>query len=46
LLARYFGYQTLDYEHVRDKSEKAGFATLPFMPPVTVRPRRHSSKVP
>lgn len=33
LMARYFGYRTLSYETVREKSEKAGFATLPFMPP-------------
>ena len=36
LLARYFGYQTLDYEEVREKSAKAGFSALPFMPPETI----------
>lgn len=36
LLARYYGYQTLDYEIIREKSARAGFSALPFMPPETV----------
>lgn len=36
LLGRYYGYETLDYEEVKDRSEKAGFSALPFMAPETI----------
>lgn len=35
-LARYYGYDTLAYDDVRDRSQKAGFSVLPFMPPETI----------
>jgi hypothetical protein len=35
-LARYYGYETLAYDDVRDRSQKAGFSVLPFMPPETI----------
>lgn len=37
LLAKYYGYQTLRYEDIRERSARAGFNTIPFMPPVAVR---------
>lgn len=37
LLSKYYGYQTIKYEDFYDRSTKAGFNTLPFMPPVSVR---------
>lgn len=33
LLGRYYGFDKLDYEAVREKSTQAGFETLPFMQP-------------
>ncbi len=36
LMGRYFGFNRLDYERVREQSEKAGFTSLPFMPPETI----------
>jgi len=36
LLGRYYGYETLDYEDAKDRSEKAGFSALPFMAPETI----------
>lgn len=36
LLGRYYGFENLDYEAVREKSAQAGFNTLPFMPPQIV----------
>src|SRR5262252_1414184 len=36
LMARYYGFETLSYETVRTKSEKAGYRALPFMPPVSI----------
>lgn len=35
LLGRYYGFDHLDYETVREKSALAGFETLPFVPPQT-----------
>jgi hypothetical protein len=37
LLARYYGFDTIDYEVVRDKSVRHGYSVLPFMPPVSGR---------
>lgn len=37
LLARYYGFDTIDYELVRDKSVRHGYSVLPFMPPVSGR---------
>lgn len=37
LLSRYYGYETVDYQTISDKSLKAGFNMLPFMPPEVVR---------
>lgn len=37
LLANYYGYETIKYEEITRRSEKAGYNTIPFMPPVTVR---------
>ena len=34
LLARYYGYSTLSYEEISDRAAKAGFSSLPFMPPI------------
>jgi len=36
LLGRYYGYNNLEYNEVRTRSERAGFSTLPFMPPETI----------
>ncbi len=36
LLGRYYGYDSLDYEEVKGRSEKAGFSALPFMAPETI----------
>lgn len=47
LLSKYYGYETIQYEDFQDRSQRAGFATLPFMPPVTTRavPRLTNLKV-
>lgn len=37
LMSRFYGYDTVDYEVISDKSMKAGFKMLPFMPPEIVR---------
>ena len=37
LMVKYYGYETLAYETVREKSAKAGFSTLPFMPPEKIK---------
>jgi hypothetical protein len=37
LLARYYGYQTLSYRDIQSRSLAAGYSTLPFMSPITVR---------
>jgi hypothetical protein len=37
LLSKYYGYQTIKYETISQRSADAGFRTIPFMPPVTVR---------
>src|SRR5215216_2973001 len=34
LLGRYYDFDTLDYEVLRDRSVRSGYTTLPFMPPI------------
>lgn len=36
LLGRYYGYNSLAYDDVQERSEKAGFSTLPFMAPESI----------
>lgn len=45
LLSQYYGYETIDYETISDKSVKAGFKMLPFMPPEIVRATPPLTKV-
>jgi hypothetical protein len=37
LLSNYYGYPTIRYSEIQTRSARAGFSTLPFMPPETVR---------
>jgi len=37
LMARYYGFSTIAYSTIQEKSVRAGFRSLPFMPPDTVR---------
>jgi hypothetical protein len=37
LLANYYGYKTISYDVIEEKSARAGYATLPFMPPIAAR---------
>jgi hypothetical protein len=37
LLANYYGYSTIHYAEIRERSARAGFDIIPFMPPETVR---------
>ncbi|MFZ0846611.1 MAG: hypothetical protein WAM62_12535 [Pseudolabrys sp.] len=37
MLSKYYGYSTLSYADIRERSVNAGFNTIPFMPPVSVR---------
>jgi hypothetical protein len=37
LLANYYHFETMPYPEFQEKSTRAGFNTLPFMPPETVR---------
>jgi hypothetical protein len=37
LLANYYGFQTIRYSELQARSAAAGFSTLPFMPPETIR---------
>lgn len=37
LLSNYYGYSTIRYSEVRERSSRAGFSMIPFMPPETVR---------
>ena len=37
LLANYYGYSTIQYAEIRERSARAGFDIIPFMPPETVR---------
>ena len=36
LLSNYYGFQTIRYSDIQARSVRAGFSTLPFMPPETV----------
>jgi hypothetical protein len=37
LLSNYYGFKTIRYSEIQERSNRAGFSTLPFMPPETVR---------
>jgi hypothetical protein len=37
LMAQAYGFQTIRYEDIQLRSERAGFRTIPFMPPDTIR---------
>ena len=37
LLSNYYGYSTIKYSELRERSNRAGFDLIPFMPPETVR---------
>lgn len=37
LLSRAYGFETVEYEQIRTRSLRAGFQTIPFMPPDTIR---------
>jgi hypothetical protein len=37
LLSNFYGFQTVQYSEIQERSARAGFSTLPFMPPETVR---------
>jgi hypothetical protein len=37
LLSNYYGFQTVRYSEIQERSARSGFSTLPFMPPETVR---------
>jgi hypothetical protein len=37
LMAQAYGFQTVRYEDIQLRSERAGFRTIPFMPPDTIR---------
>src|ERR1041384_6371024 len=37
LLGRYYDFDTLDYDLLRDRSVRHGYSTLPFMPPIAHR---------
>lgn len=37
LLGKYYDFDTLDYEALRDRSVRHGYSTLPFMPPIAHR---------
>jgi hypothetical protein len=37
LLANHYGYPTIQYAEIRERSARAGFNLIPFMPPETVR---------
>ena len=37
LLANYYGYTTIRYADIQERSASAGFQIIPFMPPETVR---------
>jgi hypothetical protein len=37
LLARYYGFDTIQYEEIRDRSVRHGYSVIPFMPPVSGR---------
>lgn len=37
LLSNYYGYSTIKYSELRQRSNRAGFDIIPFMPPETVR---------
>jgi hypothetical protein len=40
MMAKYYGFETKSYAEISDRSLKAGFNSLPFMPPVTVSATR------
>jgi hypothetical protein len=37
LLGRYYDFNTLEYDELRDRSVRRGYDTLPFMPPIAHR---------
>jgi hypothetical protein len=37
LLSNYYGYNTIRYSELRERSNRAGYDLIPFMPPETVR---------
>ena len=37
LMSQAYGFQTIPYEEIQFGSERAGFRTIPFMPPDTIR---------
>src|SRR5262249_24451465 len=37
LLSNYYGFKTIQYSEIQFRSAEAGFTTLPFMPPETIR---------
>jgi len=37
LMSNLYGYPAIEYDVIRERSARAGFSTLPFMPPETVR---------
>lgn len=37
MMAKYYGFDTIRYEEVVERSRRRGFSTLPFMPPITRR---------
>jgi hypothetical protein len=37
LLSNYYGYSTIRYSDLRERSSRAGYNLIPFMPPETVR---------
>jgi hypothetical protein len=37
MLGRYYGFTTLNYEELRDRSVRHGYEVIPFMPPISRR---------
>jgi hypothetical protein len=37
LMAKYYGFDTIEYGEIAERSQRAGFQTIPFMAPVTSR---------
>jgi len=37
LMANIYGFRTISYSEIQERSERAGFSVLPFMPPESIR---------